>query len=131
MGALLWAGSLLLCVPLLFRALEFRLVLDAPAPWRDVAVLGASLGLVLYGVVGRMRAPVLVGVSALVLDLAVVTLTTVDWLQVPLKYYLISVGALLLVIFGTLEYRREQFLLMRKRLQERRSRMREEFGEWR
>ncbi len=130
-GALLWAGSLLLCVPLLFRALEFRLLLDAPAPWRDVVVLGASLGLVLYGVLGRMRAPVLVGASVLVVDLSVVTLTTVDWLQVPLKYYLISVGALLLVIFGTLEYRREQFLLMRKRLQEQRRRAREEFGEWR
>jgi hypothetical protein len=55
----------------------------------------------------------------------------VDWLQVPLKYYLITVGALLLLIFGMLEYRREQFLSLRKRFQERRDSMREQFGGWR
>lgn len=130
-GALLWVGSVLLSVPLLARSLEFRLLLDSPAPWRDVAVLGASLALVLYGVVGRMRAPVITGSVALIMELSVLTLTTVDWLQVPLKYYLMTVGALLLIIFGTLEYRREQFLLMRKRFQERRNLMREQFGEWR
>jgi hypothetical protein len=130
-GALLWVGSLLLSVPLLARSLEFRLLLDSPAPWRDVTVLIASLALVLYGVVGRMRAPVITGSAALIMELAVLTLTTVDWLQVPLKYYLITVGALLLIIFGTLEYRREQFLLMRRRFQERRDSMRERFDEWR
>ncbi|HKS29536.1 MAG TPA: hypothetical protein VJS44_17035 [Pyrinomonadaceae bacterium] len=130
-GALLWMGSLLLAVPLLARAVEFRVLLDSAAPWRDVAILAASLGLILYGVTGRMRAPVIVGSVALVTELAVITLTSVDWLQVPLKYYLITVGALLLLIFGTLEYRREQFLLMRRRFQQRRDSMREQFGEWR
>lgn len=130
-GALLWVGSVLLCAPLLARSLEFRLLLDEAAPWRDVAVLIASLALILYGVVGRMRAPVIVGSIVLLLELSVLTLTTVDWLQVPLKYYLMTVGALLLIIFGTLEYRREQFLIMRKRFQERRDLMREQFGEWR
>jgi hypothetical protein len=129
-GALLWVGSVLLCAPLLARSLEFRL-LGSAAPWRDVAVLIASLALVLYGVVGRMRAPVITGSVALITELAVLTLTTVDWLQVPLKYYLMIVGALLLITFGTLEYRREQFLLMRKRFQERRDSVREQFGEWR
>jgi uncharacterized membrane protein len=124
-------GSLLLSVPILARAIEFRVVLDSAAPWRDVASLAASLGLILYGVVGRMRAPVIVGSVSLLAELAVLTLTSVDWLQVPLKYYLITVGALLLIIFGTLEYRREQFLLVRKRFQERRDSMREQFGEWR
>jgi hypothetical protein len=130
-GLLLWMGSLLLSVPLLARSLEFRVLLDSPAPWHDVAVLAASLGLILYGVVGRMRAPVIVGSVSLATELAVLTLTSVDWLQVPLKYYLITVGALLLLIFGTLEYRREQFLLMRKRFQERRDSMRQQFGGWR
>lgn len=130
-GALLWAGSVLLMVPLLARALEFRLLLDSAAPWRDVAVLVAALALILYGVVGRMRAPVITGSVALITELAVLTLTTVDWLEVPLKYYLMTVGALLLIIFGTLEYRREQFLLMRRRFQQRRDSMREQFGEWR
>ncbi|MBD0370889.1 MAG: hypothetical protein ICV60_08650 [Pyrinomonadaceae bacterium] len=130
-GALLWMGSLLLAVPLLARSLEFRLLLDSPAPWRDVAVLAASLALILYGVIGRMRAPVIVGSFSLVTELVVLTLTSVNWLQVPLKYYLITVGALLLLIFGTLEYRREQFLSIRKRFQERRERAREQFGEWR
>jgi hypothetical protein len=130
-GALLWVGSVLLCAPLLVRALEFRLVLDRAAPWRDVGVLIASLALILYGVMGRMRAPVLVGFITLITELSVLTLTSVDWLQVPLKYYLMTVGALLLIIFGTLEYRREQFLLMRKRFQERRDRAREQFGAWR
>lgn len=130
-GALLWVGSLLLCVPLLMRALEFRLLLDTSAPWRDVAVLIASLSLILYGVVGRMRAPILIGATALIIELTVLTLTSVNWMQVPLKYYLMTVGALLLIIFGTLEYRREQFLLMRKRFQERRDAVREQFSEWR
>jgi hypothetical protein len=121
----------LLCAPLLARSLEFRLLLDSAAPWRDVAALVASLALILYGVVGRMRAPVIIGTAALITELSVLTLTTVDWLQVPLKYYLMTVGALLLIIFGTLEYRREQFLLMRKRFQERRDAVREQFGEWR
>lgn len=130
-GALLWVGSLLLCAPLLARAVEFRLLLDEAAAWRDLAVLIASLALILYGVVGRMRAPVLVGAISLITELSVLTLTSVDWLQVPLKYYLMTVGALLLIIFGTLEYRREQFLVMRKRFQERRDSVREQFGEWR
>ena len=78
-----------------------------------------------------MRAPVLVGSISLIAELSVLTLTSVDWLQVPLKYYLMTVGALLLIIFGTLEYRREQFLLMRRRFQERRDSAREQFGEWR
>lgn len=130
-GALLWMGSLLLSIPLLARSLEFRVLLDSAAPWRDVAVLMASLALILYGVVGRMRAPVIVGSVSVITELAVVTLTSVDWLQVPLKYYLITAGALLLLIFGTLEYRREQFLLMRKRFQERRDSMRGQFGGWR
>jgi hypothetical protein len=130
-GVLLWTGSLLLCAPLLVRSLEFRLVLDRPAPWRDVGVLIASLALIFYGVLGRMRAPVLAGFVTLVTELSVIALTSVNWLQVPLKYYLITVGALLLIIFGTLEYRREQFLLLRKRFQDRRDRAREQFGEWR
>jgi hypothetical protein len=130
-GALLWVGSLLLCVPLLLRSLEFRLLLDESAPWRDLAVLMASLALVLYGAVGRMRAPVLAGSITLIVELVVLTLTSVDWLQVPIKYYLITVGALLFVTFGALEYRREQFLLMHKRFQERRDYMRQQFGGWR
>jgi hypothetical protein len=130
-GALLWVGSVLLCLPLLARSLEFRLLLDTPAPWRDVSVLIASLLLILYGTMGRMRAPVMAGSVTLVGELIVLTLTSVDWLQVPLKYYLMTVGALLLLIFGTLEYRREQFLAMRKRFQLRRDSMRAQFGEWR
>jgi hypothetical protein len=128
---LLWMGSVLLAAPLLARALQFRLLIDSPAQWRDVAILAASLALILYGVVGRIRAPVLVGSTALITELVVLTLTSVNWLQVPLKYYLMVVGALLLIIFGTLEYRREQFLMMRRRFQERRDSMRERFGEWR
>jgi hypothetical protein len=130
-GALLWVGSVLLCAPLLLRAMEFRLLLDTPAPWRDVAVLAAALALILYGVVGRMRAPVMAGSVSLILELSVLTLTSVNWLQVPLKYYLMTVGALLLIIFGTLEYRREQFMRLRQRFQDRRDHMREQFGEWR
>lgn len=130
-GLLLWLGSLLLCAPLLVRALEYRLLLDTAALWRDMSVLMSSLALIFYGIVGRMRAPVLVGAAALITELTALTLTSVDWLQVPLKYYLITVGALLLIIFGTLEYKREQFLLMRQRLRERRDRAREQFNGWR
>jgi hypothetical protein len=128
---LLWVGSLLLSAPLLLRALEVRLLLDVPAPWRDVTTLCAALALLLFGVVVRLRAPLLVGAFTLVAELCVLALTSVDWLQVPLKYYLITVGTLLLVIFGLLEYRREQFLLMRQRFSERRRQLSEEFGEWR
>lgn len=128
---LLWTGSLLLCAPLFVHALHFRLVLDVPAPWRDLGVLVASLALVLFGSVGRLRAPVLVGAATLAAELTVLALTSVDWLQVPLKYYLITVGALFLFVFGMIEYRRDQLLLMRQRFHERREYMRERFGEWR
>ena len=128
---LLWMGSLLLCAPLLAHALYFRLVLDVPAPWRDLGVLVASLALILFGSVGRLRAPLLVGAATLAAELTVLALTSVDWLQVPLKYYLITVGALFLFVFGMIEYRRDQLLLMRRRFNERREYMRERFGGWR
>jgi hypothetical protein len=128
---LFWTGSILLCGPLLIRALQFRLMLDLPAPWRDLAVLCASLALVIFGGVGRLRAPILVGGATMLLELLTLTLTSVNWLQVPLKFYLISVGALMLIVFWLFEYRREQILLVRQRLDERRTYAREQFGEWR
>jgi hypothetical protein len=128
---LLWTGSLLLCLPLLFHALEFRLLLDVPAPWRDLGVLCASLALVLFGVLGRMRAPVLVGMTALLIELAALALTSVNWLQVPLKVYLITVGSLLALVGWMLEFRREQLIAIRNRLKARRELAREHFGEWR
>ncbi|OLE54815.1 MAG: hypothetical protein AUG51_06860 [Acidobacteria bacterium 13_1_20CM_3_53_8] len=126
-----WTGSILLAWPLLIRALQFRLLFDTPAPARDLATLFISLALIIFSVFGRLRAPMLTGATTLVIELASLALTSVDWLQVPLKVYLITVGALILIIWGTLEYRREQFLAMRKKFQERRTRAREEFGMWR
>jgi hypothetical protein len=128
---LLWAGSILLAVPLLIHALQYRLFLDVPAPLRDLTTLCASLALVILGVVGRLRAPLLVGALALALELAALALTSVSWLQIPLKVYLISTGALILLIWGLLEFRHEQILLMRRRFNERREMARERFGEWR
>jgi hypothetical protein len=127
---LLWVGSLLLSAPLVFHALEYRFLLDERAPARDLATLCASLALILFGVLGRMRAPVIVGATSLVLELAALTVTSVDWLQIPLKVYLISVGALILLFWGLLEFRREQILTLRQRLSERRDYARERFGEW-
>jgi hypothetical protein len=127
---LLWAGSLLLAAPLLLHALQYRLFLDMPAPGRDLTTLCAALALLIFGIVGRFRAPVLVGASALALELAALALTTVEWLQIPLKVYLISTGALILLIWGLLEFRREQILLLRRRLNERRDYARERFDEW-
>jgi hypothetical protein len=101
-----------------------------PAPWRDLLTLCAGLALLIFGVMGRLRAPVLVGAIALVLELSSLALTSVDWLQIPLKVYLISTGALILLVWGLLEFRREQLLLMRRRLSERRETARERFGEW-
>jgi hypothetical protein len=77
-----------------------------------------------------LRAPVIVGASVLALELAALALTSVDWLQIPLKVYLISTGALILLIWGLLEFRHEQILLVRKRFNERREMAREHFGEW-
>jgi hypothetical protein len=128
---LLWGGSILLAAPLLIHALQSRLFLDVPAPSRDLLTLCASLGLVIFGVVGRVRALVLVGAVSLVLELAALALTSVDWLQIPLKVYLISTGALILLIWGLLEFRREQILLMRRRFHEQRETARERIGEWR
>jgi hypothetical protein len=130
-SALLWLGSLGLCAPLLFHALEFRLLRDVPAPWRDLGVLCASLALVLFGVVGRLRAPVQVGVVTLLTELLVLTLTSVHWTQVPLKIYLITVGSLLALVGWLLEFRRAQLMQMRDRLNQRRETARERFGEWR
>jgi hypothetical protein len=130
-GLLLWAGSILLAAPLLIRALQIRLLFEQPAPERDLATLCASLGLILFGVIRRLRAPLLVGAVSLALELAALALTSIDWMQVPLKIYLISTGALISLIFGLLEFRREQVLSMRKRFQERREHARERFGEWR
>ncbi len=128
---LLWAGSILLAVPLLIHALQYRLFLDVPAPWRDLVTLCASLALLIFGGIGRLRAPVLVGALVLALELAALALTSVGWLQIPLKVYLISTGALILLIWGLLEFRHEQILLMRRRFNERRDLARERFGEWR
>ncbi|MGA9995723.1 MAG: hypothetical protein WBP93_09925, partial [Pyrinomonadaceae bacterium] len=129
--ALFWLGSLLLCVPLLLRALEYRLALDVPAPWRDIGVLCAALALLLFGMFGRLRAPVVVGLSTLIIELAALVFTSVDWLQVPLKYYLLTVGALLALTGWLFEYRREQLIALRQRFNERRAYARERFGEWR
>jgi hypothetical protein len=128
---LLWLGSLLLAGPLLARALEYRLLLGVPAPWRDLGVLFAALALVLFAVVGRLRAPVLVGATALVLELAALALTSVPWLQIRLWAYLIPVGIFLMLVWGVFEYRRDQLLRLRQRLSERREIVRERFGEWR
>ncbi|HKR01711.1 MAG TPA: hypothetical protein VJT09_13615, partial [Pyrinomonadaceae bacterium] len=129
-GLLLWLGSLLLALPLLMHALEYRVLLGVPAAWRDLGTLGASLALLLFGVVGRLRAPVLVGASVLSLELVVLALTSVEWLQIPLKVYLMTTGALILLIWGLLEFRREQILRLRQRLNERRESAREQFGAW-
>jgi hypothetical protein len=129
-GLLLWAGSILLAGPLLIHALQYRLFLDVSAPGRDLMALCASLALVVFGVTGRRRAPVVIGAAALVLELAALALTSVDWLQIPLKAYLISTGVLILLIWGLLEFRRERLLLMRRRFNERRETARERFGEW-
>jgi hypothetical protein len=128
---LLWAGSILLAGPLLTRALEHRLVLGVPATGRDLMILGASLALILFGVLGRLRAPAIIGAIALALELLALALTSVDWLQIPLKVYLISTGASVLIVWGLLEFRREQILKMRQRLNERRETAREQFGGWR
>ncbi|HEX8143601.1 MAG TPA: zinc ribbon domain-containing protein [Pyrinomonadaceae bacterium] len=128
---LFWTGSILLAGPLLLRALQFRLLLDLPAPARDLATLGASLALLLFGVFGRLRAPVMVGAVTLLVELAALTLTSVDWLQVPLKIYLVTVGALLAIVGWMFEYRREQLMLIRSRINERRETARERFGAWR
>ncbi len=128
---LLWLGSLLLAGPLLVRAFEYRVLLGVPAPWRDLGVLFAALALLLFGVVGRLRAPVLVGATALVLELAALAVTSVPWLQIRLWAYMIPVGVLMILTWGLLEFRREQLLRLRQRLNERREIMRERFGEWR
>jgi hypothetical protein len=128
---LLWLGSLLLCAPVLIHALQDRLLLSVPAAGRDLLTLCAALALIFFGVLGRLRAPSLVGAVSLALELLALALTSVDWVQIPLKVYLISVGALILLIWGLLEFRREQILLMRQRFNKRREYARERFGEWR
>jgi hypothetical protein len=130
-SVLLWVGSLLLCGPLLVRALQFRLWSEVAAQWRDAVVLCVALAAVLFGVVGRLRAPVMIGMITLVVELFAVAVTSVEWLQVPLKTYLITAGALSLVVWGIFEYRREQLLLMRERLHERGAVARERFRGWR
>lgn len=129
-GLLLWTGGLLLCGPLLIRALQFRLLLDLPAPWRDMTVLCVSLVLVIFGVLGRLRAPVIIGTISLLLELFALALTSVPWLQVPLKVYLITAGVLSIIVWGVFEYRREQLLLVRQRLHERGAQARESFEQW-
>ncbi|HEX8492875.1 MAG TPA: hypothetical protein VF658_08550 [Pyrinomonadaceae bacterium] len=129
-GLLMWTGALLLCGPLLIRALQFRLLLDLPAQWRDMSVLGVSLVLVFFGVLGRLRAPVIIGTITLLLELVALALTSVRWLQVPVWVYLITAGVLIIVVWGIFEYRREQLLLMRRRLQERGAQARESFEQW-
>jgi len=128
--ALLWMGSVLLCAPLCARAFEARLIESVPALWRDLALLCASLALIFFGATNRLRAPVIAGGAALVAELSVLTLTSVDWAQVPLKIYLVTTGALIVFICWCLEFRREQLLLVRKRISESRTTARERFGEW-
>ena len=122
---LLWTGSILLCAPLLAHSLQYRLLLDVPAQWRDLATLGASLALLLYGVVCRLRAPVITGATSLGLELLALGVTSVRWLQIPLKVYLITAGSLILLIWGLLEFRHEQIVRVRQRLSESRENVRE------
>jgi hypothetical protein len=128
---LFWTGSILLAGPLLLRALQFRLLLGEPASAHDLATLCASLALLLFGVMGRLRAPVIVGATTLLVELTALALTSVDWLQVPLKIYLVTVGALFALVGWMFEYRREQLILLRSRLNTQRETARERFGEWR
>jgi len=130
-GVLLWTGSVLLCAPLFLRAFEARLLEGVPALSRDLALLCASLALIFFGATKRLRAPVAVGAAALFAELSVLTLTSVDWAQVPLKIYLVTMGALIVFVCWCLEFRREQLLLVRKRISESRTTARERFGEWR
>ncbi len=130
-SALLWAGSVLLCLPLCAHAFGARLVEGVPALSRDLALLCASLALIIFGALNRLRAPVTVGAAALFAELSVLTLTSVDWAQVPLKIYLVTTGALIVFVCWCLEFRREQLLLVRKRIHESRTIARERFGEWR
>jgi hypothetical protein len=74
---------------------------------------------------------VMVGAVALLTELMALALTSVDWLQVPLKIYLVTVGALLALVGWMFEYRREQLMLIRSRFNARRETARERFGEWR
>ncbi|HMF56766.1 MAG TPA: hypothetical protein VK619_10520, partial [Pyrinomonadaceae bacterium] len=85
---LLWTGSILLAGPLLIRSLQFRFLFDTPAPARDLTTLCVSLALMIFSVFGRLRAPIIVGAITLGIELMALTLTSVDWLQVPLKVYL-------------------------------------------
>ena len=129
-SALLWAGSVLLCAPLCAHAFGARLVEGVPALSRDLALLCASLALIIFGALNRLRAPVTVGAAALFAELSVLTLTSVDWSQVPLKIYLVTTGALIVFFCWCLEFRREQLLLVRKRISESRTTARERFGAW-
>ncbi|MFN2454646.1 MAG: SCO7613 C-terminal domain-containing membrane protein [Pyrinomonadaceae bacterium] len=128
---LLWMGSLLLCTPLCLRAFDARLIQDVAAPLRDVAALCAALALLLFGTMNRLRAPAGVGIAALIAELLLIALTTVDWAQVPLKIYLVTTGALIVFVCWCLEFRREQLLLVRQRIHDQRTAARERFGEWR
>jgi hypothetical protein len=78
-----------------------------------------------------LRAPVIAGAVALLIELSALALTSVDWLQVPLKLYLVTVGALLALVGWMFEYRREQLVLIRNRLNAHRETARARFGEWR
>jgi hypothetical protein len=69
--------------------------------------------------------------TTLLIELVALALTSVHWLQVPLRNYLITGGVLIIIIWGIFEYRREQILSVRKRLHERGAQARERFGEWR
>ncbi len=128
---LLWLGSLLLCAPLCLRAFDARLIEGVAAPWRDVATLCAALALLLFGVMARLRAPVGIGSTALIAELLVLASTSVDWAQVPLKIYLVTTGALIVFVCWCLEFRREQLLLVRQRINASRMAARERFGAWR
>lgn len=128
---LLWVGGILLCVPPLVHAAEFRLIRDVPAIWRDLATLCAALVLVFFGAAGRLRAPALVGGTTLVLELMLLALTSVNWLQVPLKIYLGCVGSALVIAVWMLEFRREHVAAIRSRFQRERRRARSRFERWR
>jgi hypothetical protein len=128
---LLWTGALLLCGPLLIRALQFRLLLELPAPARDLATLGVSLALLLFGVFARLRAPAIIGTITLLLELAALALTSVHWLQVPIWIYLITAGVIIMTVWGMFEYHRERVVAMRQRLHERGAQARASFNEWR
>jgi hypothetical protein len=126
-----WAGSLLLCGPVLLHALQARF-LDGRASWPlDILVDTIALAAVGGGAWGRLRGPFCVGLTTIALHLLIVVIDSVKWGAIPYAVYLVGVGLLIGVSGWLLSRKRRELEALQSAMRANWRARAGAFSEWR